>query len=36
MKKQIKKIVDRSYVNREPKRIIKAGAKAKKEKATRK
>jgi hypothetical protein len=36
MKKQIKKIVDRSYVNREPKRIIKAGKDIKKKKATRK
>lgn len=35
MKKQIKKIVDRSYVNREPKRIIKAGS-DKKKKAARK
>lgn len=30
MKKQIKKIVDRSYVDREPKRIIKAGSDKKK------
>ncbi len=33
MKKQIKKIVDRGYVNREPKRIIKAGSDKKKKTA---
>lgn len=27
MRKQVKKIVDRSYVNREPKRIIKGDGK---------
>jgi hypothetical protein len=36
MKKQIKKIVDRSYVNREPKRIIKSGSDSKKKKTTKK
>lgn len=36
MKKQIKKIVDRSYINREPKKIIKAGSENKKKKSPRK